>query len=259
MKYQSDVYKTNFMNMLQLNNEQKKRAATASMSQTKSPDIVVASDNIAISASVNKIHTPECVVYNASYGQRPQHVFTNEVLAHSLSDIRQATDEEITLHIETNISNDICNSTSLSHSPGEPNVVRQLSSTAICLVDPGATPTVIREDLVAALGLLQEQSNIRLGIAGVHGDIKYADKICWITITFQCQVHITVMAVIVPSMNSPVLIGQTDFKRNCISHISAPNILILGNHLHPSHTETLMSEEDIRSSPVNGFVLNGWN
>jgi hypothetical protein len=110
-----------------------------------------------------------------------------------------------------------------------------------------------------ALGLLREQSNVQLGIAGVHGDIKYATQICWITITFQCQIQITVMAVIVPSMNSPVLIGQTDFKRNCISHISAPNILIFGNHLQPSHTETLMSEEDIRSSPVNGFVLNGLN
>jgi hypothetical protein len=106
-------------------------------------------------------------------------------------------------------------------------------------VDPGSTPTVIRQDLVEALGLLQEQSNVRLGVAGVHGDVKYA--------------------VIVPTMNSPVLIGQTDFKRNCISHISAPNILIFGNHLNPSYTETLMTEEDIRSSPVSGFVLNGLN
>jgi hypothetical protein len=59
-------------------------------------------------------------------------------------------------------------------------------------------------------------------------------------------------------MNSPVLIGQTDFKRNCISHISSPNILIFGNHLHPSHTEALMSTEDVRASPAIGYVLNRW-
>jgi hypothetical protein len=115
---------------------------------------------------------------------------------------------------------------------------------------------VIREDLAIALGLLQEKSHVRLGVAGVHGDVKYADKVCWITITFQCLIQITVMAVIVPNMNSPVLIGQTDFKRNCISHISSPNILIFGNHLHPSHTEELMTEEDIRSSPSSGYVLH---
>jgi hypothetical protein len=262
MKYQSETYRTNLNNMLQLNNEQRKRAAIANKNAAQTPDIVVASCRMAISASVgNNVHTPPHGFYNGTYGPRPQQKYTNGVLAHSMSDIRQATDAEINLHLATNTSDNIFMSTPLPTSPASINQVssRQLSSTAICLVDPGATPTVIRQDLATALGLLQEQSHVRLGIAGVHGDVRYVDTVCWITITFQCLVQITVMAVIVPTMNSPVLIGQTDFKRNCISHISAPNVLIFGNHLHPSHTEKLMSEEEIRSSPSSGFVLNGLN
>jgi hypothetical protein len=120
MKYQSDRYRSNMANMLELNNEQKKRAAMASVGQLKTPDIVVASCRIALSKSAENIHTPYGV-YKGSYGQRPQHVFSNDVLAHSQSEIRQATDEEITLHIETKTSNDICNITSLPHSPGKPS------------------------------------------------------------------------------------------------------------------------------------------
>lgn len=131
-----------------------------------------------------------------------------------------------------------------------------ISSTAVCLIDPGSTPTVIRRDLVEALGLKQETSQVRLGVSGVFGDVRTADTVCWITIKFQCDIKITVMAIIVPNMESPVLIGQTDFKRNHISHISKPNLLIFGNHLEPTHTEHLMTEQDIRSFPLKGYYVD---
>jgi hypothetical protein len=116
----------------------------------------------------NPVHTPAHGFYNGSYGPRPQQVYTNGVLAYSMSVIRQATDEDIDLHISTNTSNDIFMSIPNPLSQPEVNQVssRQLSSIAVCLVDPGATPTVIRQDLATSIGLLQEQSNVRLGIAG---------------------------------------------------------------------------------------------
>ena len=94
-----------------------------------------------------------------------------------------------------------------------------------------------------------EESNTRLGVVGVFGDIKYTEYVCWVTITLQCLRQITVMAVVVENMSSPFLIGQTDFKHYDISHITRKNLLIFGDHTKPTNTETLMTETEVREYP----------
>jgi hypothetical protein len=127
---------------------------------------------------------------------------------------------------------------------------------SICLIDGGSTPTVITRKIAEDLGLSQEKSHRKLGVSGVFGDVQQFETICWITITFGDQVQITAMAIVVEHMSSPVLIGQTDFLRNQISHITGINSLIFGNHNDPYHTEKLMTETNLENAPNSGYTLH---
>jgi hypothetical protein len=65
------------------------------------------------------------------------------------------------------------------------------------------------------------------------------------------------MAIMVDQMTSPIIIGQTDFRRNLMSHQTEPNYITFGNHLDPTHIEHLMMKEDIRAFPSSGYIVHG--
>ena len=216
---------------------------------------------MAISDSINQIHIPSFGVYNGSYGPRPRQVFTNSVLAFCDAEVRQATPTEIDTRLQMNATDHnytYTPETDASMNNTEVNVENSDEYTTVnakCHIDPGATPCVIKKSLVEQLGLYMEKARIRLGVVGVFGEVKYAEYVCWVTITFKCQRKITVMAVIVENMSSPFLIGQTDFKHYDISHITKKNLLIFGDHTNSTHTENLMSEAEVRAYPRVGYTL----
>ena len=271
MRFQSAEYMQHFTNFIKLQKEKQKRALLATAAQnevpgpsnaqsTAPPNLTVASCRVAISESVHQTPSLTYGIYEGRYGIRPQHAFTNKVLAYAEARARQATPREIDTRIARN---------TLAHQmPATPQTLTELNmsskdipedllnSTAICLVDGGACPSCIREDMVLTLGLEVEKAHVRLGVAGVFGDVKYADLVSWITLTFKCGAQITLMAIVVEKLNSPLLIGLTDFKNNFISHIAAQNLLTFGHNLNPTHTENLMTEQEIRCFPESGYIID---
>ena len=265
MKYQSEGYKTNIINFVKLEDAKKQRAEKTKSSKPEPAPTIVASVRLAISGSINHVHIPSFGIYNGVYGPRPQQVYSNEVLAYSEAEIRQATTKEIDYRLAINESDltserlsrpSRIKSTEPYWTETDPDYYKFPTGTAKCHIDTGATPCVIRKDIAEGLKLLIEETNVQLGVVGVFGDVKYAHHVCWITITFKCQVQITVMAVVVENMSSAILIGQTDFRGNNISYISSENLLIFGNHRNPTHTETLMTIEEIAAYPIKGYQIN---
>jgi hypothetical protein len=267
LKYQSEKYRNHLIDMLQLNNEQKKRANTLLSSNPPTPNterVIVATCRLALSESVYDSHltrpTPVYGNYGGKFTYRPQHVFNNKVLAYGRVDLRAAFNDEINAFICTDES--AFGPEFDAYVPIEevdyskPPHTSSRNGTAMCLMDGGATPTVITKELVELLNLPTEQSYKRLGVVGAFGKLKETETVCWITLTFSGSKQITTMAVVVDQMNSPILIGQTDFKRNLMSHQTEPNYLTFGNHLNPTHIEHLMTEEDIRAFPLNGYIVH---
>jgi hypothetical protein len=294
MRFQSEQTRRSFIDQLRVNHANKSRPkATTTEPATPTPavsstqgnptnqprntqDITVASCILAISDSVNNVQEPVYGIYNGQWSIRPQLPYSNTVLAHVWASISQATPEDINqalleypgtpapphvteeilpyLYLET-ISDNISDNISPEIDRMEPSIAQREGS-SICLIDGGSTPTVITRKLAEDLGLAQEKSHRKLGIAGVFGDVKQFETICWINITFSDQMRITAMAIMVEDMSSPVLIGQTDFLRNQISHITGINSLIFGNHNNPYHTERLMTETNLEDAPNSGYTLH---
>jgi hypothetical protein len=295
MRFQSEETRRSLVDQLKVNQANKNRpTTTATDTTTQKPlvsttqgnptnqprntqNITVASCILAISESINNIQQPVFGLYNGQWSIRPQLPYSNDVLAHVWASISQATPEQINQELLGHPGNqvpetmteeilpylyleDIPDNTALrtentaSRKSEASKGPREGSS--ICLIDGGSTPTVITRKIAEDLGLSQEKSHRKLGVSGVFGDVQQFETICWITITFGDQVQITAMAIVVEHMSSPVLIGQTDFLRNQISHITGINSLIFGNHNDPYHTEKLMTETNLENAPNSGYTLH---
>jgi hypothetical protein len=254
LKYHTALYVTQFKQQLTLNHENMKRAHKAS----PAGPVVIGVCRVAISKSVTDTsvghnrHTPAI--------GRNQVLYTNSVLGYAKVTARKAFPSEILERLES------CEpqlqapehqmddrSIQSEEGPGDGDNIR-LSET-ICLIDSGATPTAVTWKLVEDLNAPYERSYQRLEIEGVHGDLKRTSTVCWLTLTFNNKVSITVQAVVVDRLKSPILLGQTDFCNYNISLQTKANVLTFGDHLCPSHSEPLMTPEEITSFPEDGYVI----
>jgi hypothetical protein len=131
---------------------------------------------------------------------------------------------------------------------------RSTEGESICLIDGGATPSAVTWQLVKDLDIPCEESYQRLDVAGVHGDVKTSTTVCWLQIEFQ-DMSITVQAIVVDHLSSPVLLGATDFNRYKMAYQTSAKVITFGDHLRPDHVEPVMTSTEIQNFPKSRYRI----
>jgi hypothetical protein len=250
LKYHTALYVTQFKQQLTLNHENMKRAQKAS----PAGPVVIGVCRVAISKSVND--TSEGHNNHVPARGRNQVLYTNTVLGYAKVSARKAFPDEIEARLqyqEPQIQPP--DSQMDEYEVSEVTEKNTRVGETICLIDSGATPTAVTWKLVEDLNAPYERSYQRLEIEGVHGDLKRTSTICWLTLTFDEKVSITVQAVVVDRLKSPILLGQTDFRNYEMALQPRANVLTFGDHLNPFHSEPLMTPEEIQSFPDDGYKI----
>jgi hypothetical protein len=243
---------------LAIHNENRKRQLTKELPQT----VVIGVCQVAISGSTLRgnedqfIHTPVL--------ERNQIVYSNSVLAHAKGKVSAANKEQIKKRLENDTSQIRPPSWQTSYARDhqvteitDENTkinTRSTEGESICLIDGGATPSAVTWQLVKDPDNPCEESYQRLDIAGVHGDVKTSSTVCWLQIEFQ-DMSITVQAIVVDHLSSPVLLGATDFNRYKMAYQTSAKVITFGDHLRPDHVEPVMSASEILNFPESGYRI----
>jgi hypothetical protein len=265
LKYHAATYVLQLKQQLNINNENRKRhnqkvsASTNIAPQT----VVIGVCRLAISSStVNQdnskfVHTPAI--------GRNQLVYSNGVLTHAKGKVYAANKEQILRRLkndtaqirpppwQTSYARDHDTTSEVTEQNTEMNT-RSTEGESICLIDGGATPSAVTWQLVKDLNIPCEESYQRLDIAGVHGDVKTSSTVCWLQIDFQ-DMSITIQAIVVDHLSSPVLLGATDFNRYNMAYQPSSKVITFGDHLRPDHVEPVMTASEIQRFPESGYRI----